>query len=160
MDRDGILDRWARRDAAKAIMADLGVSSLKTLYRIVAEARAMHDPRATYRAGRESSDRPTMNKRKIASAHRRSGRKLPAPTAAMPGWHFGKCSILVTTLGLGSTNCLLVPVSVSCVPSGMAAQRPAEPVRERAEVSRSLGEAMARHPLAGLSQRHGAPSQT
>src|SRR5271163_177373 len=92
---DGILDRWARRDAAKSIMSDLNVSSLKTLYRIVAEARAMHDPRATFRAGRESADRPSMEKRAIARAHRRIGRKIGSDAGIMPGWHFGKCTIFV-----------------------------------------------------------------
>ena len=150
--RESILERWARRDAAKSIQSDLGISSLKTLYRIVAEAREQHDPRATYRAGRESANRPSMKKRDIERAKRRAGRKLGSASQALAGWHFGKCTVFVTRLGLGSADCLRIPVSVSCVPSTMRRQAAEAAPEHVLTVCRSLAEAMAQHPLADLLQ--------
>jgi hypothetical protein len=149
--RDAILDRWAQRDAAKSIKADLGISSLKTLYRIIAEARAANDPRATYRSGRESANRPSMKRRDIERARRRRGRKLGNPSEAMAGWHFGKCTVFVTQLGTGSTDCLRIPVSVSCIPSRMPSLATESGSTGVLTGSRSLAEAMALHPLHGLS---------
>lgn len=149
--RDAILDRWAQRDAAKSIKADLGISSLKTLYRIIAEARAANDPRATYRAGRESANRPSMKRRDIERARRRKGRKLGNSREAMAGWHFGKCTVFVTQLGTGSTDCLRIPVSVSCVPVHKAPPAARNDDTHVISVSRSLAEALALHPLVAIS---------
>ena len=50
-------------------------------------------------------------------ALRRLGRTVGEPMAAVPGWSFAKETIFVTRLGIGSADCLRVPVSVSCLPT-------------------------------------------
>ncbi len=148
-----LLDRWAKRDAAKAIMSDLGISSLHNLYRIVAEARAMHDPRAVNRrisSGRTMSAKwATRKVRETAKAERRS---------AVAGWWFGKETMMVRRLGVGSADCLLVPVSVSCVPQ-KAAKISSGAHPSALTLCRSFAEAMAKHPLGGPLSLSGDPSQ-
>ena len=153
MDTNQILDRWAQHDAAKSIMADLGIRSIKAIYRVVEEARAMHDPRAEFRRGRESKGRTVPNKRRDERAKRR---RFDKPEV-MDGWHFGKCSIYVTVLGTGSLDCQRIPISVSCVAVGMPLQRARDGAGGSLPVSRSLAEAMAKHPLAAASGHSGEP---
>lgn len=141
---ESILDRWARRDAAKAIAAELGMAS-RAIYQIVAAARERDDPRATFRNGREKAGRPTQDRKLIMRAGNR--RRPYAAMGGVPGWWFGKRTIMVTRLGTGSVDCLQVPVSVSdvlrCPPEAV------QNVTVRLSPARSFREALADWPHQG-----------
>lgn len=147
--RECILEGNARGDAVVAIRMSLGSNrpSLRKVYQVIAEARAMHEPRASHRTPRATGRPP--NPAKTQEPARKPGQPLD-------GWWFAAETVMVTRLGFGSADCLRVPVSVSAVPTRMAVSRPAEPA-ERVSVSRSFREALAEHPLVGLSGGHLQP---
>jgi hypothetical protein len=147
---DAILDRWSKNDAVRSIRMELGVPSIKAVHRVIEKARAMHDPRAVYRFGRESSGRPPIGKRKDRPARRR----LTTEKATLDGWWFARETVYVTRLGFGSADCLRVPVSVSCLPETVPLA-PIKPATCVVSVCRSLAEAMAKHALAGIVEPAG-----
>ena len=104
---DRVLEAWARRDATRSIMEQCGIPTVRAFHKIIERARDLHDPRAIYRKGREKTGRPSQEKQEstIEGGH-------------VNGWWFDKEVIMVRRLGLGSVDCELVPVSVSCIPSG------------------------------------------
>lgn len=114
IDREAILDRWARRDAVKAIAAESGNVAARLIYRIVEEARAAGDPRAAHRIGRPSEDRPSLAKPTFKS-ERRARRLAMNTSATLEPFGIFKRTIVVTRLGLGSADCLRMPISVSCL---------------------------------------------
>lgn len=152
---DEILDRWARRDAAKAIAIELGIAS-RAIYQIVAAARERHDPRATFRKGRASAGRPTQDRKRIVRA---GNRRRPWASVDMLGWWFGRRTIVVTTLGTGSADCHQVEVSVSDVLRNLP-QEPAEEVSVRLSPARSFREALADWSHQAPRQPAGGPLPT
>lgn len=153
--RERILDRKAKGDAVDAIRRALGSTGpgIRKIYYIIAEARALHDPRA--------GDKPPQG--------RPPGKSTPPPPPKRPnraagepleGWWFGAETIVVTRLGFGSADCLRVPVSVSCVPTKKAPPRATGEATCVVSVCRSLAEAMALHPLHGARQDAGGQSRT
>jgi hypothetical protein len=152
---DAILERRAKGLAVKQIAAELGITGpgIRRIHRLIAEARAMHDPRAAYRNGRglPASDerRAEIERQREIRKFRKRGRE---PGAPLDGWWFAAETIVVTRLGFGSRDCERVPVSVSCVPRQKALSRRSGGPTERLSVSRSLSEAMAKHPLSGHLQ--------
>jgi hypothetical protein len=113
----------------------------------------MHDPRAAYRNGRglPASDerRAEIERQREIRKFRKRGRE---PGAPLEGWWFAAETIVVTRLGFGSRDCERVPVSVSCIPSRVAPQSARNRPTAALTVSRSLSEAMAKHPLSGHLQ--------
>lgn len=106
--RETILNRWAKRDAAKAIAADGIALSLREIYKIIERARDAGDPRALFRKGRLSAGR-------VVERQRREGRRL-RQSATRPAYEalgFSVRTIFVTRLGAGSVECVRVPISVS-----------------------------------------------
>jgi hypothetical protein len=106
--REAVLNRWAKRDVGRAIASDLGIPTLRALYKIIEAARAMNDPRAMFKKGRLTAGRAVETKR-------REGRRL-RQSVARPVYEdmgFGVATVFVTCLGAGSINCVRVPVSIS-----------------------------------------------
>lgn len=121
IDRNEILDRWAREQAAADIARALGLAdrkSLKRIQNIIAQARTDGDERAAFRKASKHNDLPKKPKhgdrrgRPPTRAARMRQRDLGEP---LPGWHFGVTSIEVPWLGMCSADCRPVSVSVSCV---------------------------------------------
>lgn len=162
-DHNVVLDLWAKKDAAKDIAKVLHLDSVGLVYKIVAAARAGKDPRALFRKGRASKGRTYVTKREIERgrpALRRNPIESGEQGRALDGWSFAKRTIFVTTLGIGSSDCWQVPVSVSCVPTKKAPPRATGGATCVVSVCRSLAEAMALHPLHGARQDAGGQSRT
>ena len=144
-----ILELRAQGDAVKTIAMALGSTSpsIRKIYQIIAEARAIHDPQPPRRR---------RAKALLGATPPKPNRPAGEPLA---GWWFGVETITVTRLGFGSMDCLRVPVSVSCVPRQKAIQRPLERSTEVLTVSRSLSEAMAQYALRNAQPQSRAASQ-
>lgn len=155
--RDSVLAQAARDVAVKEIRASLGTHrpSLRKIYQVIAEARAIDDP---------ASVKPRAPRRPKTLAEVQE--PAPAPRRHLPtgepldGWWFGATTVIVTRLGFGSMDCLRIPVSVSCVPRPVASTAPNNEATVACPVYRSLGEAMAAHALAPLSDAPGENPQT
>ena len=79
-----VLDRWAQRAAVRDIQSELATSgvTIKRIYKIIEDARALHDPRATFRKGRAKVGRIVEKKRK-------PGRRIKEISTTLKGWWFG-----------------------------------------------------------------------
>lgn len=107
IDRNAILDRWSRRDAAKAIAASEGGLTIQKIHNVIRAAREAGDPRALYYKRRRTA-------LPIAShAPVNVGPPRPPYEPLHLKLGFKSRTIFVTQLGMGSAACLLVPVSVS-----------------------------------------------
>ena len=100
LNRDAILDRWARRDAAMAIAAECSVSA-RAIRKIIERAREAGDARAIYVIGERAGLAPC--------------RKLPTPLHKVMG--ISTRTVFATMLGTGSVACRRMPVTISCLPT-------------------------------------------
>lgn len=108
-----VLEAWARRDAAKDIAAANGGLTISAIYKIVEAAREAGDPRATFRNGSAAKGRALPGARSTLRAERREQRAAMKPSALLQSFGISKRTIFITRLGMGSADCLRVPVSVS-----------------------------------------------
>lgn len=150
IDAERILELKAKGEAVESIRRALGVNGpgIRKIYEVIAEARAMHDPRAgiAKATGPRGQARP---------------RKPPRSAGeALPGWWFGSETVAVMRRGICSTDCVDVLVSVSCVPRRVVSQTVTSQPSRKTDVHRTFSDALADHPanLAGRQDRDARPS--
>lgn len=146
IDADRILELKAQGEAVESIRRALGSNGpgIRKIYEVIAEARAMHDPRAGAR--KQGSGHAGSTKARRAKAR--------AAGTALPGWWFGAETIEVTRLGFGSADCQRVLVSVSCIPRRVVSQTVTSTPR-KTDVHRTFADAFAS--LAGRQDRDARP---
>ena len=107
LNRDRILDAWARGDAAKSIAASEGAATAKVILGIIGRARDAADPRAVLRKpGTKGNCRPMPKPPQEALTRRRA-------LSDELGIH--SRTVFTPVLRIPSQNCAPIPISIPCL---------------------------------------------